>query len=520
MRAYRAMSQGWSSAVGRALSGCWLGVLTYVVPPGLVDEAVGDGLAWEMRLRSLPARVTVYFVLGLCLFTALPYGEVIGEVTAGLAAALGAAGWRRPAATALSAARARIGEAPLRSVFRRLCSALSPGTSPWSHVGGLLAVAWDGTALAVHDSPENAAAFGRPAGGGKRKAGAAAGQDPPPVAGGPQLRLVALVACGTRALLDAAIGPFTGKGAGERALAAQLLGSLRPGMLLLADRNFYSWQLWRDAAATRAHLLWRVQAAIRLAPLRKLPDGSWLARINDPRAVAARRHKNKKRRYRGDRLPPDTSPLPGITVRVIEYYLTVTADDGTTRTERYRLITTILDHTACPAAQLAAAYSWRWAIETSYCECKAYLRGSGRLLRARTPELARQEAWALLAVYQAIRTLIARAAARDGIDPDRISFTTTLHAVRRTTSTPRHQLNATVDTTETEILSQLLPERTGRIYPRAVSKPVSSYPSRHNTKNPISQHATHTLTITPPRTTTRTQPDQAQHPQTTTTKPP
>jgi hypothetical protein len=120
-------------------------VLGWVIGPDLVDEAVGDGLAWEMRLRALPARLGVYFVLGLCLFSGWPYGQVLRELTCGLETVLAAAGWQVPATTALSRARRRIGEAPLESLFRRVCSALSPGRSPWSHVCGLLAVAWDGT---------------------------------------------------------------------------------------------------------------------------------------------------------------------------------------------------------------------------------------------------------------------------------------------------------------------------------------------------------------------------------------
>ena len=122
MPAHGGMPWGWSSARGRILSGGWLGVLTYVIPPELADEAVGDGLAWEMRLRSLPARLTLYFTLGLCLFAGSPYQEVIRQVTAGLEERLAAAGWTVPAVTALSAARARLGEAPLRSLLRRLCS--------------------------------------------------------------------------------------------------------------------------------------------------------------------------------------------------------------------------------------------------------------------------------------------------------------------------------------------------------------------------------------------------------------
>jgi hypothetical protein len=213
------MSWGWLSPRGRVLSRAGIGVLSWFFPPGLVDEAVGDGLAWEMRLRSLPARLMVYFVLGCALLSAEPYGEVMRRVTAGLEAALAAAGWRVPATTALARARARIGERPLESLFGRVCSALSPGRAPWSHLGGLLVVAVDGTTISAYDSPASAAAFGKPGTGKKRRPPAAGGQagtgpgQPGRNGAGqdetanPQLRLAVLLACGTRALLDAAIGP-------------------------------------------------------------------------------------------------------------------------------------------------------------------------------------------------------------------------------------------------------------------------------------------------------------------------
>ena len=518
------MSWGWSSARGRVLSRAGIGVLSWFIPPGLVDEAVGDGLAWEMRLRSLPARLGVYFVLGCCLFSTKPYLDVIGEVTAGLRAALAAVGWEPPATTALSRARARIGERPLESLFRRLCSALSPGRAPWSHLGGLLVVAVDGTTVSAYDSAANAAAFGKPGTGKKRRRRAGgppgrAGQEQDEVAY-PQLRLVTLLACGTRALLDAAIGPARGTGTGEQALARGLLRSLRPGMLLLADRNFYGYDLWNAAAGTGAHLLWRVKASTHLPVVAELPDGSWLTHINDPAAVRARAHKNGQRRRRGSTLPPETGPLPGITVRVIQYVLTVTTEDGRTRTERYRLITTLTDWRACPAAELAACYAWRWAIETGYRECKTYLRGPGRILRGRTPALARQELWAYLAVYQAIRAIIVRAAAGAGLDPDRISFTATLNAAQRTMTAGPGRLAAALAATETEILSCLVPPREGRVCPRAVNKPSSPYRSRHNHDGPISQHADYTATITTPARPTGNNPDQAKQPLTRPGNPP
>jgi len=510
------MSWGWSSCRGRVLARAGIGVLSWVVSPDLVDEAVGDGLAWEMRLRLLPSRFGVYFVLGLCLFSGWPYGQVLRELTGGLETVLAAAGWQVPATTALTAVRRRIGEAPLESLFRRVCSALSPGRSPWSHVCGLLAVAWDGTTVAAEASAANTAAFGKP---GARKPRPAPGPGgngtaaADPAGACPQLRLVTLVACGTRGLLDAAFGPARGKGTGEQQLARQLLASLGRGMLLIADRGFYSYPLWTAAAGTGAHLLWRARNDMHLPVLAELPDGSWLTRINDPRAVRARTHKNGRRRRRGSPLPPETGPLPGITARVIAFTLTVTADDGSTRTERYRLLTTLTGHQACPAAELAAGYARRWAIETGYRECKTYLRGPGRRLRGRTPDLARQELWAYLITYQAIRAVIARAAAGAGLDPDRISFTATLHATRRTLPAARDHLPATLAAVEAEILTTLVPDRHGRIYPRAVTKPISPYPSRQTRPGPISQHAQYTATITTPGKPASTSTHQARQPE-------
>lgn len=504
------MPSGWLSVRGRALARVGLGVLSLAVPPGLVDEAVGDGLAWEMRLRSLPSRLAVYFVLGLCLFSGQGYGQVLRELTAGLERALAAAGWALPSSTALTAARRRIGEKPLESLFRKLCSPLSPGRSPWSHVCGLLAVAWDGTGIDAAPSPASAAAFGKP-GGGPAKARGGKAKKAPGTAARPQLRLVTLASCGTRALLDAAFGPARGKGSGERELAGKLLRSLRPGMLLLADRGFYSYGLWQAAAATGAQLLWRAQAGMRLPAAAELPDGSWLARVPDPRAARARRHKNGRRRRRGSPLGPDTAPLPGTTVRVIAFTVTATAGDGTSRTERYRLATTLLDCRAAPAAVLAAAYARRWAAETGYQELKTYLHGSRRALRARTPDLARQELWALLCVYQAIRVIICRAAAGAGTDPGRVSFTAALHAARRSVRA-RSRTPAAVAAVEAEILTQLNPLRPGRVYPRAAAKPISPYPSRTARPGPVSQHATYTTTLTPPHPATQNKPHQPKQP--------
>lgn len=494
------MGGRWSSTRGRCLAGIGAGVLTRWITPELADEVVA-GAACGRRFRALPGRLGVYFVLGLCLYSHEPYREVLRQLASGLSGALRAVGWQVPASTALTRLRRRLGERPFELLFWRLCSALSPGAEPWSHVCGLLAVAWDGTTVKAGASAANIAALGRPR-------GAKDGHYP-------LIRVVTLIACGTRGLLGAASGSF---GEGERALAAGLLGCLRPGMLLIADRGFYSYRLWR-AAAARADLLWRVQARMHLPVIRPLPDGSWLSVIADPDAVRYRAHNNARRRQRGTKNPRPDRPMPAIPVRVIEFLVTVTGPDGAARTERYRLITTLPDPAAAPAAELAAGYAQRWAVETGFREFKTYLRGPGRILRGRTPDLARQELWAYLALYQAIRAVMCLAAASARLDPDQISFTATLHAIRRTLPAARTNPDAALAEAQADILTQLVP-RKGRVCVRAAIPPWWPWPSRDTIKGPQSQHASYSITIHPPTQPPRTHPEQDKQPESRATHPP
>jgi hypothetical protein len=497
------------------------GVLSWFVPPALADEVAREAAAERdallaaagekvprRRVRLLPPWLAVYFTLALCLLARLPYQDALRSL-----AGDGATGLAVPATTALTAARRRLGERPLELLFRRVAGQLLPSGDPWARVGGLLVAAWDGTTLKAPATAENIAALGRPRHGGGRKA-RAGGKDakaPPGEGHYPQMRVVALIACGTRALLGAAIGPFSD---GEQKLAATLTGCLQPGMLLLADRGFWSHALWRACAATGAHLLWRVKSDIRLPVRQSLPDGSWLSVVNSTRPAHLRAMRNANRRSRGSRLPQEQGPLPGdITVRVIEFLITLASEDGTTRTERYRAVTTLLDWRRYPAPDLAAAYARRWGIESAYREAKSYL-ADGRVLRSRTPGLARQEAWALLITYQAIRALICHAAA--GTDPGRLSFTTALNAARRTLASPA----ATLATAGNEILASPLPGRPPRTCARALADPTRPYLSRNGKPQPLPQAAHYTLTITPPGTTTRQHHDQQQHATSQATTPP
>jgi hypothetical protein len=457
-------------------------VLAWLVPPGLAREVLGAaraeaagaaGPAPARRLRLLPPLLGVYFTLALCLFSHLPYRDVLRGVPGAPGAAV----------TALTGLRRRLGPRPLELLFQMVAGALSPGRAPWSHACGLLLVAWDGTTLKLPASQENKA-WARGTGRGGHY---------------PRARLVALAACGTRGLIAAAAGPHA---AGERTLAGGLTRHLEAGMLLLADRGFYSWGLWHAASAAGAHLLWRLSGNLHLPAVRSLPDGSFLSRIEDPRAKGNRSRKNGKRRRAGK--APDTGPLPAVTVRVIEFTLTVTPGDGAARTTRYRLLTTLLDHRAAPAAELAAAYARRWAVETCFAELKASLRGPGRVLRSRTPDLALQEIWAYLAVYQAIRAVIARTAAGRRLDPARLSFTAALNDARASAGLRPADALASA---EAALLAAPVPERPGRVRPRAVREPGPAYP-RASDNNPLPHHATYTVTVNPPPAPPANQPSQ------------
>jgi Insertion element 4 transposase N-terminal/Transposase DDE domain len=355
-----------------------IGELTQVIDFALVDAVLEETGTRERRRRLLPSRVVVYFVLALALFEHCSYRAVWGKLTCGLGGL--AAG--RPAASSLGRARRRVGARPLRALFETLAGPVGAPGRPGVFYRGLRTVAVDGTYLHVPDDPAITWRY-------RGRAGERL------EFGYPLLRLLALVECGTRAVLAAAFGPDT---AGELAYAGRLLGALDAGMLVLADAYFDAAGFLRDVSATGAQFLVRSSARRCPTPLTRLPDGSYLARVG-------------------------YGVLPGLlTVRVIEAAVTTTLDDGTTTTEHWRLLTSLLDHARCPAAELVALYHERWQAETTYYSIKETIL-DGRVLRSRTPPGIDQEIWALLTLYQAlIRAAADTAATRPGLDMDRISF--------------------------------------------------------------------------------------------------
>ena len=380
-----------------------IGVLTATFPPGLVDRVVDETGRRERRHRLLPARVVVYFVLAMCVFSQVGYEEVARLLTHGLAWAKSWRGaWQVPTTGSLTRARARLGAEPLAALFGQTAGPLATPATPGAWYRGWRLVVVDGTTLDVADTPANQQAFGRP----QTHRGEQSAY--------PQVRVVGVAECGTHALLDATMGPLAN---GETTLAAGLLGeggALQAGMLLLADRLFAGAELWRRAAATGAQLLWRTRSNAVLPVLEAFADGSYLSQIT---AATDRRH--------------GVAPT---VVRVVEYRLD---DPGRPKAKGqvYRLLTTILDPNAAPAAELAALYHERWEVEGLLDELKTHQRGPGVVLRSKTPEMVAQEVWAMLLVHRAIRTLMHQAALDGGngqaLDPDRLSFARSLRVVRR-----------------------------------------------------------------------------------------
>jgi hypothetical protein len=325
----------------------------------LVDAVIEETGSREKRLRLRPSRVVVYFVLALALFEDCSYRGVWGKLTAGLEGLP----LVRPTVSSLSRARRRIGSAPLRRLFEILARPVAHLGQPGSFYRGLRTVAVDGTLLHVPD--EEALTWRYPKRTGEIME-----------FGYPLLRLVVLVECGTRAVLAAAFGP---ENDGELTYAARLLKALDRTMLLLADAGFDAGEFARDIQATGAQFLVRSSARRIPTPFRHLGAGSYLARI-------------------GYGVLPVLPVL--LSVRVIEASVTAPLADGTVRIEQWRLLTSLLDPAAHPAAGLVDLYHERWQSETTYFSIKATML-DGRVLRSRSLTGLDQEVYALLTTYQA-----------------------------------------------------------------------------------------------------------------------
>lgn len=377
-----------------------LGVLTASFPIETVHEVLQRTGRASQRERALPAPVMVYYAIALALYADVATREVLRCLLEGVRWLGDPDAGPEPAGkSGISQARTRLGAAPLEALYRAVVEPVAAEGTPGAWYRGWRVMSLDGTSLDVADTAANRRAFGRP--GSSRGANATGAF--------PQLRVVGLLETGTHVIHGAQFGAYRRS---ERAVAAGVLPALTGAMLCLADRGLLGFELWRTAAATGAALLWRAGASFTLPVLQRFPDGSYRSVLRWNASCASR----------------DRTPIP---VRVLAYTLPgVPAAQAA-----YRLVTTILEPTRAPAAELAALYHERWEMETAFDEFKTHLKGAQRVLRSKTPELVRQEAWGFLLAHFAIRALMHEAAlgalprARD---PDALSFTHALRVTRRT----------------------------------------------------------------------------------------
>lgn len=391
---------------GRLTDYISLGVLSGLIHRDLVDEVIAECGKQEKRSRLLPAHVVVYYVLALNLFFGEAYEEVMRRLVAGLQFLRNwDSAWKVPTTSAISQARGRLGEEPLQRLYERVAVPLEAHGVPGARFAGRHVMAIDGVVFDVPDTPENAAEFSR----------SGSAEQPGPF---PQVRLVGLGQCGTHAIVGARLGPVRRS---EQHLAAELVAEFEPDMLVLADRGFYSYDLWHAARDRGAALLWRVSAGLKLPVRTVLPDGSFLSYLMDTR------HRRRLRYTHDDEQAENLITHHGTPVRVIEYQVT----DRETSGEMFCLITTLLDPAEAPAAELAALYHRRWELELALDEIEVHQTGQQRVLRSKSPTLVRQEIWSLLLTHYAIRHVMNQAADTVEYDAERISFMRSIRAIRR-----------------------------------------------------------------------------------------
>jgi len=424
-----------------------VGELTQIVPFDMVDAALAEAGAAQKRVRDLPSRVVVYLLLAAALFAELGYPQVWTKMIAGLDGLAVAT----PTAGALAQARRRIGVAPLRALFDLLRGPAAGRATTGVYWRGRLVTAIDGTMMCCPDTAANLRVYRR---GGGHHGGT----------GYPMIRVLALVACGTRTIIDATFGSTS---VGETTYTHHLLGALRRGMILLADRNFAAKDLIAAVADTGAELLIRVKTGRTLPVCRRLGNGSYVSRIG------------------------------AVEVQVINCEITISTEAGH-RSEIYRLITTILDPDI-PAIEIIRLYRERWEIETSFLELKSTILG-GRVLRAKTPVGVDQEVYALLNTYQALRIAIADATiGRLDLDPDRGSFTIALNAARdQLVQAAGVIAETTIDLVGVighRILDNRMPGRRQRTNPRVVKRAISKFVAKSATGRVRAPSRRATITI-------------------------
>ena len=415
--------------------------LHQLIPESRLSAILTQTARGSERRRRLPAESVIWLVIAMALFAA----DSIPKV------------WRRlhpgrdepePDDSAFTQARKRLGVAPLRQLFLQVARPMATHQTRGASYGGWRLMGIDGTTLDLPDTPANVRTFGRPKG-------------PRADAAFPQVRLLALCELGTHAICGLAIKPICH---GETTMVGQLLNDLGPGMLLIWDRGFFSFDLIKSVCMRGAHLLARVKSNTILKPLRYLADGSYLATLYP--SQTDRRH--------------DTN---GLMVRVIEY----THDDPNRPGvgQRHRLVTDLLNPDDMPAFEAPLVYHERWEEELAFDEIKTHLNGREVSIRSKTPAGVIQEIYGLMLAHYVTRKVIHDAAVVTRHDPDRLSFIDALRILQcRLPKSPNQDHVTWYEGLLKEVRRQKLRPRRERWYARVIKRKMSNW----NKKRPQHLH--------------------------------
>ena len=370
-----------------------LGAVMQTYPRKVIETHLDKTGRNSIRNRLLPAFLVVYLVIVLAMYSEVSVRENLRIVLEGLRRKFGNDETPVAGGTAISHQRQRIGKEPFREMFEAIVRPEADKELKGCFFRRWRIVAVDGNHIEVQNTEDNRQAFGTHS-------------NQHAESGYPLLKWVCLVECGTRVDFAASVG---GVHDSEAKLFDPLIERLDAGMILLADRYYYSFERWKHCAGRGAALLWRVKSSLKLKPVMVLPDGSYLARIRPSDRLVRRGVCDKKE---------------DMVVRVIEYQ--VEFEDGA-RSETVRLITSLLDPGKASADELAHLYAERWNAETGFDELKTHLKGSGRVLRSQLPEIVEQEFYGFLLAYFVVHKVMADAARKGGVSPAELSF---VHAVR------------------------------------------------------------------------------------------
>ena len=431
------------------------------LPRSEITHALEKNDAASDRKRRLPMEQVVLLVVAMALFRTLSVEEIVARLR--LARPDATRGTVAP--SAIPQARERLGEAPMRTLFKRLAPKAAHAhaqqdTQRWR---GLALYGIDGTTLRVPDSDDNRTTFG----GHRGRTGSGE-------SGYPLVRLVVLMALTSHLLVAARFGPFA---TGEVTYAQKLWKAIPDHSLTVLDRAFLGAGMLvpLQRGGTNRHWLTRAKKNTKYKKLERLGPGDW--RVQFTVSPAAR--------------TKDPTLPATFEARVVSY-----------RRKGFRaqkLVTSLLDPEAYPAAELVALYHRRWELELGLAEMKTTLLERCETLRSKTPWGVRQEIWGLLLAYNLVREEMASVATTAKVEPTRVSFLTMLRRLRDAWSwyaaTDGHPLPPALQRLWDELVGLILRKRRpDRRYPRAVKITMSKFkrkrpklrpaPTRKNLANP------------------------------------